>query len=190
MTHTKLLMTINLGAASIKILEICSSETKNGLREGIRMNYAPYLGAIRGERVRAAARSIGAALIDQPVLEAYRCSREEKLRDGIKGPDFRFGVHETRAEQPWDEHPFHRKANGSWRGAGGDRAAPCSDVPAAETERRRTWGWVSCGHLRWDLIGSMSSVRTHLSPKNQLDPTSGAGLESQSGTQRATGALT
>ena len=38
--------------------------------------------------------------------------------------------------------------------------APCrEDAPAAEeeTERRRTWGWVSCGHLSWDLIGSMSS---------------------------------
>ena len=40
------------------------------------MNYAPYLGAIRGEHVRAAARSIGAALIEAPVLEADRCSRE------------------------------------------------------------------------------------------------------------------
>ena len=40
------------------------------------MNYAPYLGAIRGEHVRAAARSIGAALIEVPVLEADRCSRE------------------------------------------------------------------------------------------------------------------
>ena len=41
------------------------------------MNYAPYLGAIHGEHVRAAARSIGAALIEeQPVLEADRCSRE------------------------------------------------------------------------------------------------------------------
>ena len=34
------------------------------------MSYAPYLGAIRGEHVRAAARSIGAALIEQPGLEA------------------------------------------------------------------------------------------------------------------------
>ena len=32
--------------------------------------YAPYLGAILGEHVRAAARSIGAALIEQPGLEA------------------------------------------------------------------------------------------------------------------------
>ena len=32
----------------------CSSETENNLREGIIMNYAPYLGAIRGEHVRAA----------------------------------------------------------------------------------------------------------------------------------------
>ena len=39
---------------------------------------APYLGAIRGEHVRAAARSIGAALIEVvPVLEADRCSRDE-----------------------------------------------------------------------------------------------------------------
>jgi len=38
--------------------------------------YKPYLGAIRGEHVRAAARSIGAALIEKPVLEANRCSRE------------------------------------------------------------------------------------------------------------------
>ena len=35
------------------------------------MNDAPYLGAIdRGEHVRAAARSIGAALIEQPGLQA------------------------------------------------------------------------------------------------------------------------
>ena len=54
----------------------CDSETENGLREGTIMNYAPYLGAIRGEHVRAAARSIGAVLIEQPVLEACRCSRE------------------------------------------------------------------------------------------------------------------
>ena len=40
------------------------------------MNYAPYLGAVRGEHVRAAARSICAALIEVPVLEADRCSRE------------------------------------------------------------------------------------------------------------------
>ena len=40
------------------------------------MDYAPYLGAIRGEHVRAAARSIGAALIEVPVLEAVRSSRE------------------------------------------------------------------------------------------------------------------
>ena len=41
------------------------------------MDYAPCLGAIRGENVRADARSIGAALIEQqPVLEAYRFSRE------------------------------------------------------------------------------------------------------------------
>ena len=36
------------------------------------MNYAPYLGAIRGEHVRAAARSIGAALIEQPGLEDWK----------------------------------------------------------------------------------------------------------------------
>ena len=54
----------------------CSSETENDLRDGIIMNYAPYLGAIRGEHVRAAARSIGAALIEVPVLEADRCSSE------------------------------------------------------------------------------------------------------------------
>ena len=40
------------------------------------MNYAPHLAAKRGEHVRAAARSIGAALIEVPVLEAVRCSRE------------------------------------------------------------------------------------------------------------------
>ena len=39
-------------------------------KEGVLMDYAPYLGAIRGEHVRAAARSIGAALIEQPGLEA------------------------------------------------------------------------------------------------------------------------
>ena len=40
------------------------------------MNYEPYLGAIRGEHVRAAARSIGAALIEQPGLEALLSVRE------------------------------------------------------------------------------------------------------------------
>ena len=40
------------------------------------MNYAPYLGAIHGEHVRTAARSIGAVLIEVPVLEADRRSRE------------------------------------------------------------------------------------------------------------------
>ena len=40
------------------------------------MNYAPYLGAIRDEHVRAAVRSIGAALIEVLVLEADRCSSE------------------------------------------------------------------------------------------------------------------
>ena len=69
------------------------------------MNYAPYLGAIRGEHVRAAARSIGAALIEQPGLEATFVSGGGKLRDGMRGPDFRFGAHETRAEQPPDDHP-------------------------------------------------------------------------------------
>ena len=36
------------------------------------MNYAPHLGAIRGEHVRAAARSIGAALTEVPVPERSR----------------------------------------------------------------------------------------------------------------------
>ena len=50
------------------------------------VNYAPYLGAIRGEHVRAAARSIGAALIEQPGLEALlsvavRRGSGEKLYD-------------------------------------------------------------------------------------------------------------
>ena len=54
----------------------CSSETKNVLREGTIVDYAPFLAAIGGKHVRAAARSIGAALIDLPVLEAVRCSRE------------------------------------------------------------------------------------------------------------------
>ena len=119
------------------------------------MNYAPYLGAIRGEHVRAAARSIGAALIE-PGLEALLSVRDKKLRDGIRGPDFRFGAHETRAEQPPDDHPCPREIECSWEFARGFRAAPCRDVPA-ETERRRTWGSNGCGHLSWDPIGSMSS---------------------------------
>ena len=74
MTHTPLLMSRR--RKRCKSL-FCNSETENDLREGIIMNYSPYLGAIlRGEHVRAAARSIGAALIEQPVLEADRCSRE------------------------------------------------------------------------------------------------------------------
>ena len=40
------------------------------------MNYEPYLAAIRGEHVRAAARSIGAALIELPVLKALSSVRE------------------------------------------------------------------------------------------------------------------
>ena len=58
-----------------KILEM-QLRDRNGLREGIIINYAPYVAAIRGEHVRAAARSIGVALIELPVLEAVRCSRE------------------------------------------------------------------------------------------------------------------
>ena len=73
MAHTPLLCQ---GAANVTNPCFCSSETENDLREGIIMNYAPYLGAIRGEHVRAAARPIGAALIEAPVLEADRCSRE------------------------------------------------------------------------------------------------------------------
>ena len=60
----------------------CNSETENDLREGIIMNYAPYLGAIRGEHVRAAARSIGAALIEQPGLEALFSVAEENSEMG------------------------------------------------------------------------------------------------------------
>ena len=42
-----------------------------------------------------------------------------------------------------------------------------AETPPAETERRRTWGWVvSFGHLSSDLIGSMSSPhRPFLSKK-------------------------
>ena len=49
------------------------------------MNYAPYLGAIRGEHVRAAARSIGAALIEVPVLEADPVRKAA----GVFGPKYR-----------------------------------------------------------------------------------------------------
>ena len=71
----------------------------------------------------------------------------------MRGPDFRFGAHETRAEQPPDDHPCPREIECSWGFARGFRAAPCRDAPA-ETERRRTWGSNGCGHLSWDLIGS------------------------------------
>ena len=43
------------------------------------LSYAPYLAAIRGEHVRAAARSIGVALIELPVLEAVCCSRGDGM---------------------------------------------------------------------------------------------------------------
>ena len=48
------------------------------------MNYAPYLGAIRGEHVRAAARSIGAALIEKPGLEAFLSVRRENVQSRSK----------------------------------------------------------------------------------------------------------
>ena len=117
------------------------------------MNYAPYLGAIRGEHVRAAARSI----VDRRCADDRETwagstfvSGGGKLRDGIRGPDFRFGAHETRAEQPPDGHLCPREIECSWGFARGFRAAPCRDVPA-ETERRRTWGGVEW--LREPLVG-------------------------------------
>ena len=60
----------------------------------------------------------------------------------MRGPDFRFGAHETWAEQPPDDHLCPREIECVWGFARGFRAAPCRDAPA-ETERRRTWGWVS-----------------------------------------------
>ena len=45
------------------------------------MNYAPYLGAIRGEYVRAAARSIGAALIEKPVWWFRHSAGEQNGRE-------------------------------------------------------------------------------------------------------------
>ena len=96
----------------------------------------------------------------------------------MRGPDFRFGAHETRAEQPPDDHPCPREIECSWGFARGFRAAPCRDVPA-ETERRRTWGSNGCGHLSWDLIGSMSSphsreliepIGSHERGRQPIDP--------------------
>ena len=96
----------------------------------------------------------------------------------MRGPDFRFGAHETRAEQPPDDHPCPREIECSWGFARGFRAAPCRDVPA-ETERRRTWGSIGCGHLSWDLIGSMSSpqcgelrkpIGSHERGRQPIDP--------------------
>ena len=100
------------------------------------------------------------------------------LRDGMRGPDFRFGAHETRAEQPPDDHPCPRETECSWGFARGFLAAPCRDVPA-ETERRRTWGSNGCGHLSWDPIGSMSSpqcgelrkpIGSHERGRQPIDP--------------------
>ena len=41
-----------------------------------------------------------------------------------QNPDFRVGRYETRAEQPLDEGAWPWETPGSWRGAGGYRAAP------------------------------------------------------------------
>ena len=49
---------------------------KMAFEKAPKKNFAPYLAAIRGEHVRAAMRSIDAALIELPVLEAVRFSRE------------------------------------------------------------------------------------------------------------------
>ena len=82
----------------------------------------------------------------------------------MRGPDyFRFGARETtREEQAWDEHPFHRKANGPWRGARGFRAAPCRDAPRRDGEEAHLG--LGGGELRAPLVGSnwlyeLSAVR-------------------------------
>ena len=62
------------------------------------------LGAIRGEHVRAAARSIGAALIEEPMLEADHFSREgnSATSDGMRGPEIRVEWHEERCHEAPD----------------------------------------------------------------------------------------
>ena len=52
------------------------------LRDDAVTNASRYLGAIRDEHVRAAARSIGAALIEQPGLEALLSVAEENSEMG------------------------------------------------------------------------------------------------------------
>ena len=128
------------------------------------MNYAPYLGAIRGEHVRAAARSIGAALIEQPGLEASAFVRGGgKLRDGMRGPDFRFGAHETRVEQPPDDHPCLRGIEFSWGFARGVRAAPLSLTSRTYKEQRSSAFGVrmAAGTSRLIYL-AFRALRTHL----------------------------
>ena len=63
-------------AVSIKILEMQLRDRKWPSRRHHNELCTVPRREVRGERVRAAARSIGAALIELPVLEADRRSRE------------------------------------------------------------------------------------------------------------------
>ena len=71
----------------------------------------------------------------------------------MRGPDFRFGAHETRAEQPPDVHPCPREIECSWGFARGFRAAPCRDAPAG-TGRDGEEAHLGFEWLRAPLVGS------------------------------------
>ena len=57
-----------------------------------------------------------------------------------QNPDFRVGRYETRAEQPLDEGAWPWETRGSWRGAGGYRAAPYLRGPRSRVTLAFLWG--------------------------------------------------
>ena len=61
---------------------MASSETENDLREGIIMNYAPYLGAVSARHDEPSARSPSFALFEQPGLEELLSVRKENSEMG------------------------------------------------------------------------------------------------------------
>ena len=79
-----------------------------------------------------------------------------KLGDGMRGPDFRFGAHETRAEQPPDGHPCPRGIECSWGFARGFRAAPLS-LTSRTYKEQRIWSSGGFGHLSCGLLGFLGS---------------------------------
>ena len=75
----------------------------------------------------------------------------------MRGPDFRFGAHETRAEQPPDSWPSLTHGDRVFMG-GCARVSRCSlqRRPRRDGEEAHL-GPNACRHLSWDPTGSMSS---------------------------------